>query len=318
MTVPGNDGAGVTAVDAARRGAHGDDGRAAGHSHNHGHAHVHASTDACHQHPAPVAGALISGRGLALARGGRSILASVDIDIAAGEIVTLIGPNGAGKTSLVRVLLGLEPLDSGKVTTRPGLVVGYVPQRFERDAAIPMTVARFLTLGARVARKRICAALDEVGAGHVVDRQLVQLSGGELQRVVLARALVREPRLLVLDEPARGVDHLGEADLYALIGRLRNERGLGVLLVSHDLHVVMAQSDRVLCLNRHVCCQGVPETVSQHPEYVRLFGDAARAFGIYQHHHDHVHGLGGDPLTPALAAPRCTDQQGAAKGDHDA
>ncbi len=244
---------------------------------------------------------LISGREITMARGGRSILDHVDIDIAAGEIVTLIGPNGAGKTSLVRILLGLEMPDSGTVTRSPGLVVGYVPQRFERDAAIPMTVQRFLTLGARVPQDRLLRCLDEVGAGRVVDRQLGQLSGGELQRVVLARALVREPKLLVLDEPARGVDHLGEADLYALIGRLRDERGLSVLLVSHDLHVVMAQSDRVLCINRHVCCHGVPETVAQHPEYVRLFGDAARAFGIYQHHHDHAHGLGGEPLPPGGA-----------------
>ncbi len=284
-----------------------------GHSHDHGHAH--------HPSPSgpPIVDALISGRGLSMARGGRSILDAVDIDISPGEIVTLIGPNGAGKTSLVRVLLGLESLDSGKVTMRPGLVVGYVPQRFERDAAIPMTVARFLTLGARAPRKRIAAALDEVGAAHVIDRQLVLLSGGELQRVILARALVREPQLLVLDEPARGVDHLGEADLYALIGRLRNERGLGVLLVSHDLHVVMAQSDRVLCLNRHVCCHGVPETVAQHPEYVRLFGDAARAFGIYHHHHDHAHDLGGEPLPPAIADQRqSAAPTPAAKGNGDA
>ncbi|MBS0243618.1 MAG: ATP-binding cassette domain-containing protein, partial [Proteobacteria bacterium] len=130
-----------------------------------------------------------------------------------------------------------------------------------------------------------------------------KLSGGEMQRVVLARALVREPSLLVLDEPTGGVDHLGEADLYALIGDLRRSRGLGVLLVSHDLHVVMAQSDRVLCLNRHVCCHGVPETVAQHPEYVRLFGDAARAFAIYQHHHDHAHGLAGEQLPLPLHEP---------------
>ncbi|MGE0765962.1 MAG: ATP-binding cassette domain-containing protein [Hyphomicrobiaceae bacterium] len=234
-----------------------------------------------------------------MTRGGRNILDRIDIVMAPGEIVTLIGPNGAGKTSLVRVLLGLEPPDAGSIERAPGLVIGYVPQRFDRDAAIPMTVARFLTLAASVAPDRARRVLDEVGAGHVGERQLSQLSGGELQRVVLARALVREPQLLVLDEPARGVDHLGEADLYGLIGRLRDERGLGVLLVSHDLHVVMAQSDRVLCLNRHVCCQGVPETVAQHPEYVRLFGNAARAFGIYQHHHNHEHGLGGEPLPAA-------------------
>ena len=251
------------------------------------------------RHPAAdAADSLISGRDLTLTRGGRTILEAVDIDIFPGEIVTLIGPNGAGKTSLVRALLGLTATDAGEVRQRPGLVIGYVPQRFERDAAIPMTVSRFLTLGARAAREKLVKALGDVGAAHVADRQLVQLSGGELQRVVLARALVREPQLLVLDEPARGVDHLGEADLYALIGRLRDERRLGVLLVSHDLHVVMAQSDRVLCLNRHVCCHGVPETVAQHPEYVRLFGDAARAFAIYQHHHDHAHGLGGEPLPP--------------------
>lgn len=271
--------------------------RIRGHGHDHGHDHGHGHGGSCAAGPAAsVAGTLVSARGLSMTRGGRNILAAIDIDIAPGEIVTLIGPNGAGKTSLVRVLLGLERLDAGTVTARPGLVVGYVPQRFERDAAIPMTVARFLTLGARVPRAKLIETLGEVGAESVADRQLVQLSGGELQRVVLARALVRQPQLLVLDEPARGVDHLGEADLYALIGRLRDERGLGVLLVSHDLHVVMAQSDRVLCINRHVCCHGVPETVAQHPEYVRLFGEAARAFGIYQHHHDHAHGLGGEPL----------------------
>lgn len=273
-----------------------------------GHDHAHHAHD-CGTFPARPhdAGALISGRALTLVRGKRTILDRVDIDVGPGEIVTVIGPNGAGKTSLVRVLLGLEGPDGGTLRRRPGLVVGYVPQRFERDAAIPMSVARFLALGARVSRQGILAGLEEVGAEQVIDRQLVQLSGGELQRVVLARALIRSPQLLVLDEPARGVDHLGEADLYALIGRLRDERGLGVLLVSHDLHVVMAQSDRVLCINRHVCCHGVPETVAQHPEYVRLFGDAARAFAIYQHHHDHAHGLGGEPL-PSVDA--VADAQG--------
>jgi len=275
-------------------GAAGDAAHAHAHADHHDH-HVHADTHPRHA-PDETRSALIRGRRLTLARGGRTILDRIDIDIAAGEIVTLIGPNGAGKTSLVRALLGLERPDAGTVERTPGLVVGYVPQRFDRDAAIPMTVARFLTLAAKVEPERARRALEEVGAAHVAQRQLVQLSGGELQRVVLARALVREPQLLVLDEPARGVDHLGEADLYALIGRLRDERGLGVLLVSHDLHVVMAQSDRVLCINRHVCCHGIPETVAQHPEYVRLFGDAARAFAIYQHHHNHEHGLGGEPL----------------------
>ncbi len=239
--------------------------------------------------------ALIGARGLGIVRAGRTILSDIDLDIHAREIVTLIGPNGAGKTTLVRALLGLERPDSGSVRRRPELRIGYVPQRFDIDRALPMTVARFLTLGDGPRSGRVADVLDEVGAARVVGQQLSELSGGELQRVVLARALLNDPDLLVLDEPVRGVDYVGEAELYALIGRLRDARGLGVLLISHDLHIVMAQSDRVICLNRHVCCSGVPETVAQHPEYTRLFGpEGARAFAVYQHHHDHRHDLAGE------------------------
>ena len=242
------------------------------------------------------AGALLSARGVGFSRGGRTIVEGIDLDVRASEIVTLIGPNGAGKTTLVRLLLGLAEPNRGEVYRRPGLAIGYAPQRFDLDRAMPMTVTRFLTLGRPHSADSVKAVLQEVGAGRVVDQQLTQLSGGELQRVVLARALLRDPDLLVLDEPVRGVDYVGEAELYTLIGRLRSDRGLGILLVSHDLHVVMAQSDRVVCVNRHVCCSGVPEAVAQHPEYVRLFGaSAARAFAIYSHHHDHRHDLHGEP-----------------------
>lgn len=240
--------------------------------------------------------ALIGARGLGIVRSGRTILSDVDLDMHAGEILTLIGPNGAGKTTLVRALLGLERPDTGTVVRRPGLRIGYVPQRFDIDRTLPMTVTRFLALGDGARKARIAGVLEEVGAARVADSQIGQLSGGELQRVVLARALLNEPELLVLDEPVRGVDYVGEAELYGLIGRLRDARGLGVLLISHDLHVVMAQSDRVVCLNRHVCCSGVPETVAQHPEYTRLFGpEQARTFAVYQHHHDHRHDLAGAP-----------------------
>jgi zinc transport system ATP-binding protein len=253
------------------------------------------------------AAALVSARGLHLTRAGRPILAGVDIDIAPGEIVTVIGPNGAGKTMLVRALLGLERLDRGEVRRRERLVIGYAPQRFDVDRAIPLTVARFVSLGRRAPRHDIECVLTSVGAGPLIDRQLSELSGGELQRAVLARALIRSPDLLVLDEPARGVDYAGEAELYTLIGRLRTERGFGVLLVSHDLHVVMAQSDRVICLNRHVCCSGVPRSVAQHPEYARLFGPrAAHAFGVYRHEHDHAHDLTGAPC-PAEPGSRQSD-----------
>lgn len=275
------------------------------HDHNHG--------DACgcgHHHPTAFdTSALLSARGISVARGGRTILDHIDVDIRPKEIVTLIGPNGSGKTTLVRVLLGLERPDQGQVSRLAGLRIGYVPQRFDIDRAIPMTVERFLALGNGGRQARIAGVLAEVGAPRVVSQQLSQLSGGELQRVLLARALLSDPQLLVLDEPVRGVDYTGEADLYALITRLRDARGFGVLLVSHDLHIVMASSDRVVCLNRHVCCSGVPETVAQHPEYVRLFGaDTARAFAVYRHHHDHRHDLDGETapgtLPPDAAAGR--------------
>jgi zinc transport system ATP-binding protein len=274
-------------------------------SHGHHHDHHHGYRHGLPAPPDPAA--LISARGIGLVRAGRAILEHIDLDIRPREIVTVIGPNGAGKTSLVRVLLGLVAPDQGEVVRRAGLGVGYAPQRFDIDRAIPMTVDRFLRLGGAAAETRRAAVLDEVGASRTRSQQLAELSGGELQRVILARALLRDPALLVLDEPVRGVDYAGEAELYTLIGRLRSDRGLGVLLVSHDLHVVMAASDRVLCINRHVCCSGVPETVARDPEYVRLFGpEAARAFALYSHRHDHSHDLAGEPhpAPPPAAEPR--------------
>lgn len=258
----------------------------------------HSSCSCGHAHVTPIdASALISGRGLTVARGGRQLLSGVDLDVKPGEIVTLIGPNGGGKTTLVRVMLGIEKPDSGHVVRPASTRVGYVPQRFEIDQIIPMTVEGFLKLGNAVPADVLTAALEEVGVARTRQQQLSQLSGGETQRVLIARALLRDPNLLVLDEPARGVDFAGEADLYNLIGRLRDTRRLGVLLVSHDLYVVMANSDRVICLNGHVCCSGRPETVSKHPEYARLFGPReAKALGVYLHHHDHRHDLSGAAL----------------------
>jgi zinc transport system ATP-binding protein len=260
--------------------------------------------------------ALVSARGLGLQRNGRDLLDGIDLDIRKREIVTLIGPNGAGKTTLVRLMLGLETPDRGEVWRREGLRIGYVPQRFDVDSVIPMTVERFLRLGGDASLARIETILDEVGANHTRHQQLSQLSGGELQRVVLARALLRDPDLLVLDEPVQGVDYTGEAELYNLIARLRDERGFGVLLVSHDLHIVMGRSDRVVCLNRHVCCSGVPETVAQHPAYARLFGaEAARAFAVYRHHHDHSHDIAG---VARSADETAASAQGASKGNERA
>jgi zinc transport system ATP-binding protein len=273
----------------------------AGHAHHdhHGHDYAHGHHHH-HSHAGTLPGrtdVLLAARGVRFARAGRVILEDIDLDLAPREIVTVIGPNGAGKTTLVRVLLGLERPDTGTISRRSGLSVGYAPQRFDRDPVIPMTVARFLAIGSRHTPTEATAALTEVGATRVIGQQLSQLSGGELQRVVLARALLRKPDLLVLDEPVRGVDYAGEAELYDLIGRIRDVRGVGILLVSHDLHVVMAQSDRVICINRHICCSGVPDAVAQHPEYARLFGaEAARSFALYHHQHDHSHDLSGKAM----------------------
>ena len=249
--------------------------------------------------PAP----LLAGSALGVELGGRRVLDGVDCHIAPGEILTLIGPNGAGKTTLVRVLLGLQRPDSGTVTRRPGLRIGYVPQRLHVEPTLPLTVAAFLQLGGRVDPARLASVLREVGVGELGATPVQRVSGGEMQRVLLARALLREPELLVLDEPAQGVDVGGQRDLYRLIARLRAERGCAVILVSHDLHLVMAATDRVLCLNHHVCCSGEPDTVSAHPEYRRLFGPAEHEFAVYTHDHDHRHDVHGD-VVPEPPGPR--------------
>lgn len=249
--------------------------------------------------------ALVSARGLGLRRGGRDLITGVDLDIRPGEIVTLIGPNGAGKSTLVKLVLGIERPDRGTIKRHEALRIGYVPQNFEVERAIPMTVGRFLSLGVGASYAEIEKTLGEVGASRTIGRQLAALSGGETQRVLIARALLRKPNLLVLDEPASGVDYAGEADLYELIGRLKDSRNLGVLLISHDLHVVMARSDRVLCLNGHVCCSGRPEAVAKSAEYVRLFGpETANALALYHHHHDHTHDISGTsrPVAESHAA----------------
>lgn len=235
---------------------------------------------------------LIEAKGIEVSYGDRTVLSGANVSVRPGEIVTLIGPNGAGKTSLVRALLGLVKPTRGEVKRKAGLRIGYMPQRLSIDPALPITVKRFLQLGAP---KGDCeAALVEVSAGHVSDHPMQGISGGELQRVMLARALLREPDLLVLDEPVQGVDITGQAEVYRLIQDIREQRGVGVVMVSHDLHVVMAQTDHVVCLNHHVCCAGHPEAVSRHPEFVALFGDeVASTLAVYAHHHDHEHGLDG-------------------------
>ncbi len=229
-----------------------------------------------------------------VAYNGKRALTGVTIAVHRNEIVTLIGPNGAGKTTLARVFLGLTPLTSGVLRRKPSLRVGYVPQRFPVDRIIPLSVARFMRVNGAGDEAFIAECLNETGALALVNAQLADLSGGEFQRVLLARALARKPDLLVLDEPAQAVDFAGAAALYELIDTVRKRRGCGILLISHDLHVVLGASNRVVCLNRHICCEGVPQVVAGHPEYIRLFGRDAASLGLYRHTHDHSHTLSGD------------------------
>tara|TARA_R110001583_G_scaffold4077_7_gene24373 strand:- start:601 stop:1356 length:756 start_codon:yes stop_codon:yes gene_type:complete len=224
-----------------------------------------------------------------------SLLESVNLQLNAGEIMTVVGPNGAGKTTLLRVALGLQKPTSGKVKIANGVTLGYVPQKLHIDPTFPITVKRFLALAKCSKKRDFTLLLKEVGAEHVIDSPLQNLSGGELQRVLMARALMREPDILVLDEPVQGVDVHGQVELYDLISRVRTERNCAILMVSHDLHLVMASTDRVLCLNRHICCTGTPEVVVNDPAYTALFGPyAARHLAIYvhdkQHQHDHENG----------------------------
>ena len=239
---------------------------------------------------------LVNAHGISVSLQGRPILEGVSLKVDRGEIVTLIGPNGAGKTTLVRVILGLLKPDSGMVKRQPGMRIGYMPQRLQLSENLPLTVRRFLDLGChRQCESDVMEVVDQLNIRHLLESPLQRLSGGEHQRVLLARALLRKPDLLVLDEPVQGVDVTGQAALYGLITRIRDQLGCGVLMISHDLHLVMATTDEVLCLNHHVCCSGHPESVSQHPAYLELFGTPASAkLAIYTHHHDHTHDIHGD------------------------
>lgn len=237
---------------------------------------------------------LIAATGITVRAGGTSILDHVSLAVAPREIVTLIGPNGSGKTTLLRAILGLVRSE-GSIVRRQGLKIGYVPQQFARDISLPMTVRRFLNLFAPAEAAE--AALQRVGIEGSARQQLTALSGGELARVLLARAIAGKPDLLVLDEPLAAVDVSGEVALYHLIAEIRNELGCGVLLVSHDLHIVMGQADRVVCLNRHVCCEGKAHAVVRDPAFLELFGHrAAGELAVYAHHHDHAHAPSGDTV----------------------
>jgi zinc transport system ATP-binding protein len=233
---------------------------------------------------------LVTLRGAGVCRDGRWLVRGVDMAVAKGEIVTVIGPNGSGKSTTAKMVLGIIEPDEGTVTRQAGLRVGYVPQKLSIDWTMPLSVDRLLQLTAPVNRQRRAQVLERVGIAHLAHAQVQHLSGGEFQRALLARAMASNPDILVLDEPVQGVDFSGEVQLYNLIASLRDETGCGILLISHDLHLVMAATDKVICLNGHICCHGTPQAVAESPEYRKLFGErGAATLAVYQHDHDHAH-----------------------------
>jgi len=275
--------------------------------------------------------------------GDATVLKEISLTLHPKEIVTLIGPNGAGKSTLLKVLLGLIEPTAGQVIRKPGLRIGFMPQKIQIDATLPMSVERFLKLGLRKQpaitqvesliptsffksmKNRFLKGVktffstadynttainkiaEELNIQTLLQQPIQKVSGGEMQRILLARALIGEPELLVLDEPVQGVDLQGQTELYQYINRIRHERGYGILMVSHDLHIVMKNTDYVLCLNQHMCCSGLPQNVSESPEFQALFGTHTESIAFYEHHHDntceHTHGQPHIELKPENPKP---------------
>lgn len=233
---------------------------------------------------------LITVENLSVSYGANTVLHDVSLDVEPGEIVTIVGPNGSGKTSLLKAIIGAAKPALGQVTLKPGLRIGYVPQKLHIDATLPITVERFMGLTHRVSRQDCVSALEIAGVPDLLKRQMSELSGGQFQRVLLARALINRPEILLLDEATQGLDQPGSAAFYQQIEDVRRSTGCAVLMISHELHVVMSASDRVVCLNGHVCCVGTPAVVASAPEYRALFGTGTGgALALYRHDHDHDH-----------------------------
>ena len=224
----------------------------------------------------------------------RPVVDRVNLKVHRGDIITIIGPNGAGKTTLIKAVLGIEKVSEGQVSLGKNLIIGYVPQHLTLEPTLPLSVKRFMLLSGRSLSESE-SALGHTGIGHLLHASVHHLSGGEKQRLLLARALARKPDLLVLDEPAQGVDINGQASLYDLIRQLRDDLNCGVIMISHDLHLVMAATDKVICLNQHVCCSGFPADISHDPAFIETFGrPVAESLAVYHHHHNHSHDLHGD------------------------
>ncbi len=233
---------------------------------------------------------LIALRDVTLSRDGQHVLDHVSLELRRGEGITVIGPNGAGKTTLLRIVLGLVQPDAGEVTRTPGIRFGYVPQHMALNNLMPMTVERFLALATPAPALAPMKLLERTGIAHIRERTLHALSGGEMQRLLLARALMTAPDVLVLDEPAQHLDIAGQIGIYRLIEEMQEEYRLSMLLVSHDLHLVMKKAKQVICLFHHICCSGHPESLLENEEFHALYGpQIAEVLAYYPHSHTHAH-----------------------------
>jgi len=233
---------------------------------------------------------LISANDISLSHHGKSVLDNVSFELKKGEFITLIGPNGAGKSSLIKVLLGLIKADSGDIKRSANIRLGYTPQTFSPNPFIPISVIDFLKLNQNTTQNFIHETALLTGIEGLLDSPLKKLSGGELQRVLLARALLSKPNVLILDEPAQNLDVNGQMHLYKLIQDIHQQQGCAVLMVSHDLHRVMKESTQVLCLYHHVCCMGQPEAIIKDSQFNDLFADQMdELMATYEHHHNHCH-----------------------------
>ena len=230
---------------------------------------------------------LIQASNINVSRQGNKILENVSVVVGDHDFLTVIGPNGAGKSMLLKCLMGFYAPDIGEIRKMNGLRVGYVPQNFAPEHTMPISVRRFLTLRKKIEKAAIEEIAQETGILKILDQALFELSGGERQRVLLARSLLDNPHLLVLDEPAQNLDISGQLGFYRLVEKIYKERKVSVLMVSHDLHLVMASTKEVICLFHHVCCSGEPQIVAKDPEFVSLFGnDMATMMAAYQHSHE--------------------------------
>lgn len=233
---------------------------------------------------------LLSVKDASIHHGSKCILHDVSLTAERGEIITIVGPNGSGKSTLLKAIVGSLPISGGSITLSKEARIGYVPQKLEIDRTLPMSVRRFLNLPIKAARSDYIRAIEQAGLEDLEHQQMTTLSGGQFQRVLLARALLARPNLLLLDEPTQGLDQPATASFYQTLSDVASSLDAAILIVSHDLHVVMSASDQVICLNGHVCCHGPPNVVSTAPEYRALFGHGtAGTLALYQHDHDHVH-----------------------------